>query len=430
MNDSIIEDLMDGLTPEELDILLEGITLEEISKEDIEAKKIKREVFKNIGRNKKRKTGKFKIAAVIIGVALLFGISPYGQDVIAQSLKKLYFVPGSGLIESKYEGDTYILKNPVKTKIGGQDILIKSIISNKKWIQINIFGYGENIDKEKILIKTIDGKEIKPYSFGGSANEERWKSSLGYENKGEECKYIQLFILGEKVENIELEKLEYKNSYNDVGSTSENGDTLIGANRFIYEGKSYVSFWSNKDTMGAKEWIDIYSKSDIRIRNSKGGEVSFDYSPYNTNGGKEFEIKEEINGKLEVEINSVDINYILDKPTKLRIPIPKEKEEVIINKDLTFHGIKEKATVTKVSNEDNKVSIYFNMEEGNRTIKEISLEGRSYGGEFNEKNNRLEVITIDKDNLTLKDKITGNINLAISRLTIKEKGKYRFFLDN
>lgn len=427
MKDTLLDELMDGLNEKELDELLASITIDNLEEQGINKEKIKENTMKSINKLEKRKfLSKGKIAVAALVALALIGVSPIGQKVMASIGEKLYFIEGRGLIKTSENQQIYVLKEPIEKNINGENILIRNIVSYGNSIEISVIGYGNHYDTGKnqvVSVKTKAGKELERSFSGGSANEERWKSTEGFNTK-EQFKELELFVLGEKIGDISLSPMNGKDSYGDIGDNKVNKDILIGGNSFNCVGKSFVSIWSNKDDQNSNPRVDIINKNDVEIKDSNNNLLSFDYSKYEQGTTREFQLEKVVKEPLTVTIKGVNLSYNFDKPIKVEVDIPKEGEEITLNKEVAFPGIDEKITFTKISKNHGEINLSMNPSTGDRTITDLMFS-RNYGGHTN-KENEIYTYSFEKEDLSTSENLFKKLKLEINRVNLYQKGSWEF----
>lgn len=428
MKDSILDELMDGLNEKELDELLEDITIGDLKEQDINKEKIKENTMKSINNLEKRKfLSKGKIAVAALVALALIGLSPIGEKVMASIGEKLYFIEGRGLVKTSENQQIYVLKEPIETKVNDENIMVRNIVSYGNSIEISVIGYGKQYDtgKSKVVsVKTKDGKELKRIFSGGGANEERWKSTEGF-STNEQLKEVELFVLGEKVGDITLNTLDGKDSYGDIGDNKVNKNILIGGNSFNCVGKSFVSIWSNKDDQNSNPRVDIINKNDVEIKDSNNNLLSFDYSKYEQGTTREFQLEKVVKEPLTVTIKGVNLSYNFDKPIKVEVDIPKEGEEITLNKEVAFPGLDEKIIFTKISKNHGEITLVMEPSKGDRTITDLMFSRKGYGGSTDREAEKY-TYRFKKEDLSTAENLSKKLKLEINRINLYQKGSWEF----
>lgn len=405
------------------------IPTEETPLSDLELKRIRKRTKRKVFRNRR----KYLIAALIF-FSFIFLISPLGTDVIAKIKEKLAFNPAYGIISVEEDKDLYILKKPFTVSINDKDMLVKSISNNGEGLSIQIIGYGNSIEAKEIIsniaIKLENG-EIKRYdSHGFGLSGDRIVIELWMDIRGIEAKNFVLMYEDSSLKEISLDKAEYKYDYDDIGGNTINNGILIGGTSYYIEGKRYFRLWSDVSPLLSKDYNVRIGHIEIKeVRDENGNLLTFE--PSNEGTGNEYKILDDYSGKINIKIEEVDLNYILNTPTKIKFKDPEKNGDYTLDKELTFEGIEDTVSITKIKKEENNIVICLdisNSASNDRLIYLMRDTSRS-GSAMGDRENMIGDIDIDYEDLNLYEKLTGNISININELDVLQKGSWEFTIE-
>ena len=275
------KDIYEVLNDIEFDITSEI----EIPMDDIQKKKLKKQLKSSVRSTKMSKRLKIAIVASLAVVFML--VSPMGRDVVAKIKEALFFNPGLGLVSTNEE--VYVLKEPIATKIDGKETLIKSVISKENEVSIGIWiEYSSdsskieekkyiNSLKDKLSIRLPNGELVKTemYSIGSGGIRSSFNQS--YKTEGI-VKEFTLVSDNKDIISISLVEGDKLYKYSDVGGNSKDSGIMIGGNKYTFEGDTYISLW-NKEDINIQSNI-FYPKDYFSILDDKGKTYNVDPSTY------------------------------------------------------------------------------------------------------------------------------------------------------
>ena len=410
---------------------------EEMELTDIEKIKLKK------GMRKKMKINKGIISKRIISVAIIaliivsFGISPWGKAVIAEIKEKLIFTPSIGLINGEGNKNLYVMEEPKRVNINGNEIRLKSIENYGKYIRVHFdetpWDEIEDI-KNNIKLKTKNNKIIELdemlNGMGNSNIAGLWHLFIGFDQGEELITEFDLYYKDEKLTSIILKKVEVLNGYDEVGGNATDKDIMIGATSYYVEGKRHFKIWSDIDSLEIANYrLSILDIKDIEVRDNENNILEIQGA--NDGSGRGYELLTDYTGPLNISIKRISIEYTMKNLPKLSLEIPKEGESIELNKEVLFEEIDEKIIVTSIKNQDNDIIINFKFsknKEKNRYIYMVRQGFRSSGGMGN-----MELligdVNIDVENLTLSEKLTGKVKLNLNKIDMMQEGEWGFIIE-
>ena len=403
--------------------------IEETPLNNVELKRIRKSIKKRVFSNRK----KYLIAALIF-FSFIFVISPLGSDVIAKIKEKLAFNPAYGIISVEDDKDLYMLKEPLTVSINNKDMLVKSIDNNGEGLFIQIIGEVYPVEAEEIIydigIKLENG-EIKRYdSYGFGSSGSRTVMELWMDIRGIDAKDFALMYKDNVLKEISLDKAEYKYKYDDIGGNTTNKGILIGGNSYYIEGERYFRLWNDESSLLSRDYNASMGHIEIKeVRDENGNLLNFE--PSNEGTGREYKILDNYSGKINIKIEEVDLNYTLITPTKITFKDPEKNGDYLLNKDLTFKGIEDKVKITEIKKIKNDIVICFDISNNtsdDRLIYLFNDTSRPSSG-MGDRENMIAEIHLDYDDLTLYEKLTGNIRVNIDQLDVLQKGSWEFTIE-
>ncbi|MFQ9978592.1 hypothetical protein [Clostridium cadaveris] len=428
------KDIYELLNDVEFDVSDEA----EVVMNDIEKKKLKKRVKSSIqkykkvnGWSRKQKITVAMIAFVILGTL----ISPKGREVIAAIKNKLFFNAGAGLVSTTEE--LYVLNEPISVKSEKEEIIIKSVIAKEKSIQVgvwvnrtgNINLTKEEYDKKEryeIYIKTLGGETIKPTGGAEGGGGEYSFITTSFQTE-ELLKEFTLVFNGHETD-IKLVKADEKNSYDEVGGNNTDKDILIGANKYHLQSNTYITFWSDEETKQNGAHYIGYNKENINvIGNNSSKNYQLQPSPFD-GSGKEFYVGKDVKEPLQINISEIILDYRLKNPVNLKIPIPKKGETIEINKDIFIEDLNEKALLKSIEGTKGRIELTVDISKYRKkdtiiSIMSIGRKGWAIGAGPNDTEIKMGV---DYEDLSVKEKLIGKLDMKIVNITIIRNGNWKF----
>lgn len=407
----------------DLDDIVE-IELDEISKKRVN-KKIKKRIKKNFNKNNK------VIASTIVAASLFLAfISPLGQEVIAGIKEKFFFAPGVGITN---DANAKVLIVPVNFKNEEGNFLIKGAISSNRNLDLELWileQFRELDIKNDVKIKLPNNevREIDNYGIGGDSIRKCLKAS--FNNIDNNIAFFELLINDKSIGKIYLDNIK-ENKDIDNNKIVIDDKTLISAVTYKVKDKTYIEFIGGEDfNLNNIRYTEL-NKENIKITDSKGKKIKFDYSDISGNG-KEFVINDNYEGDLLVEIDKLDINYTLKSNKKIKINIPKKGEKVEINKVISIDELDEKILLKSIAREDNKLEIKFDIDKYSKENSMLVImrgTGSIYYGSIGaSEEDKSIIINIDTKDINLIDKLAGTFNFEINGIQLRKYGNWRLKL--
>lgn len=401
----------------------------EIELDEILKKRINKNVKKRIKRSFSKRN---KVIASTIATASLFFIviSPLGQEVIAEIKEKLFFVPGIGVTN---DANAKVLIVPVNFKSEKGNFLIKGAISNNKKLDLELWileGFSEyNLERDiKIKLPNNEVRVIDNYGIGSDGGKKCLRAS--FNNIDSNIDFFELLIGDETIGKINLGNIKENKSIGE-NEVLIDDKTLISAVTYEFENQTYIDFIGGEDFNLNNVGYTEFNKEHMKITDSKGKNINFDYSNISGNG-KEFLIKDSYDGNLLVEIDELDINYILKNNKKIKINIPKDGESVEINEVINIEELDEKILLKSVNREGNNLNLKFDVDKYGKEDNMIAIMRGTgtipHGTIGASEEDKSIIINIDINDVNLIDKLAGTFNFEINSIQLRKYGKWKLKL--
>ncbi|WP_288222209.1 hypothetical protein [uncultured Clostridium sp.] len=405
------------------------IPTEEIPLSEVEVKRIKKNIRDKVFNNKR----KYLIVAIIF-LSFIFAISPLGKDVIAMLKEKLVFNPSYGIISLEEDKDLYTLKDPFTVSINNNNMLVKSIVNNGEELFIQIIGDVYSIEAKEItsnIAVKLNNEEIKNCdSYGIHTGGGKAVIEIGIDMRGIKAEDLVLMYKDIELKKVTLEKPDYKYDYNEIGGNSTNKEILIGGTSYYIEGKRYFKLWSDTSSLISKGYnVNVGGINIKEITDEKGNFLNFESS--NEGSGREYKILDNYNGKINITVDEVDLQYDLNTPTRITFKDPKKNGDYTLDKELTFAGIEDKISITEIKKEKNDVVVCVNLLNNNSNDRLIYLimDSSRTGSSMSDREKMIGEIDIDYKDLSIYEKLTGNIKMNIDKLDVLQKGSWEFTIE-
>lgn len=424
------KDIYEVLNDIEFDITSEI----EIPMDDIQKKKLKKQLKSSVRSTKMSKRLKIAIVASLAVVFML--VSPMGRDVVAKIKEALFFNPGLGLVSTNEE--VYVLKEPIATKIDGKETLIKSVISKENEVSIGIWiEYSSdsskieekkyiNSLKDKLSIRLPNGELVKTemYSIGSGGIRSSFNQS--YKTEGI-VKEFTLVSDNKDIISISLVEGDKLYKYSDVGGNSKDSGIMIGGNKYTFEGDTYISLW-NKEDINIQSNI-FYPKDYFSILDDKGKTYNVDPSTY-SGQGNEFVIDGEVRSNLNININRVEVDYNLVNMPKIKVKIPEKGETIEINKEIYLEDIDEKILLKSIKGTEESVELYFDVKKFKKEDSQIFLLNASFRnhGCIGSADGSPIIMNFDYEDLKLSERITGRLGFELGGVDLYKVGNWNFII--
>ena len=422
------KDIYEVLNDIEFDITSEI----EIPMDDIQKKKLKKQLKSSVRSTKMSKRLKIAIVASLAVVFML--VSPMGRDVVAKIKEALFFNPGLGLVSTNEE--VYVLKEPIATKIDGKETLIKSVISKENEVSIGIWiEYSSdsskieekkyiNSLKDKLSIRLPNGELVKTemYSIGSGGIRSSFNQS--YKTEGI-VKEFTLVSDNKDIISISLVEGDKLYKYSDVGGNSKDSGIMIGGNKYTFEGDTYISLW-NKEDINIQSNI-FYPKDYFSILDDKGKTYNVDPSTY-SGQRNEFVIDGEVRSNLNININRVEVDYNLVNMPKIKVKIPEKGETIEINKEIYLEDIDEKILLKSIKGTEESVELYFDVKKFKKEDSQIFLLNASFRNHscIGSADGSPIIMNFDYEDLKLSERITGRLGFELGGVDLYKVGNWNF----
>lgn len=407
----------------------DSIDLTEVKKEKIQLNQEK------LGK-KKKSMKKYKMAAVIAILAILIGISPLGKEVIAQIAEKLIFTPSQGIIKQQEGKELYMLEEPVRINIDDNSALVKSITNDGDNIYVEMWfnqdSEGEGIEYQREIInnlklKTSDGNM---YDVGLTSFASGGYAGFSFQQGESLITGFKLHYKDKDIGEFNLKKVDFKNSYDEIGGNAIDKEVLLGATSYYEEGERYFKIWSNIDYQQLEDYtVNLDTIGKVEVKDEKGNLLSIESA--NDGTGRAFKILDNYKGKLYIKIKDIDINYVLKEGGKLDIKIPKNGETSEINEDLKVKGIQDSIKAASITNKGGEYTIHFdfsNNYDESRTIFMVRENFRT-GGAMGDVENEQGEVYLDNEDLSFKESFLRKIYMDVDNILVHQEGDWQFIVE-
>ena len=314
--------------------------------------------------------------------------------------------------------------------------MIKSVISKENEVSIGIWiEYDFNnskIEEEKYInslkdkfsIRLPNGELVKTemYSIGSGGIRSSFNQS--YKTEGM-VKEFTLVSDNKDVISISLVEGDKLYKYSDVGGNSKDSGIMIGGNKYIFEGDTYISLWNNED-INIQSNI-FYPKDYFSISDDKGKTYNVNSSTY-SGQGNEFVIDGEVRSNLNININRVEVDYNLVNMPKIKVKIPKKGETIEINKEIYLEDIDEKILLKSIKGTEESVELYFDVNKFKKEDSQIVLLNASFRnhGCIGSADGSPIIMNFDYEDLKLSEKITGRLDFELGGVDLYKIGDWNF----
>ncbi|WP_346938710.1 hypothetical protein [uncultured Clostridium sp.] len=406
-----------------------SIDLTEVKKEKIQLNQEK-------PGKRKKSMKKYKVAAVVAILAILIGISPLGKEVIAQIAEKLIFSPSQGIIKQQEGKELYMLEEPVRINIDDNSALVKSITNDGDNIYVEMWfnqdSEGEGIEYQREIInnlklKTSDGNM---YNVGLTSFASGGYAGFSFQQGESLITDFKLHYKDKDIGEFSLKKVDFKNSYDEIGGNVIDKEVLLGATSYYEEGERYFKIWSNIDYQQLEDYtINLDTIGKVEVKDEKGNLLSIENA--NDGTGRAFKIIDNYKGKPYIKIKDIDINYKLTEGAKIAIKIPKNGETIEINEELKLKGIKDRIKATTITNKAGEYTIHFdfsNNYDESRTIFMVRQDFRT-GGAMGDVENEQGEVYLDNEDLSFKERFLRKIYMDVDNILVHQEGDWQFIVE-
>lgn len=411
-----------------------SIDLTEVKKEKSEEEKIKLNQEKS-GKMKKSMK-KYKVAAVVAILALLIGMSPLGKEVIAQIAEKLIFTPSQGIIKQEADKELYMLEEPVRINIDDSSALVKSITNDGANIYVEMWFKQEAEDEgigyqreiiNNLKLKTSNGNM---YNVGLTSFASGGYAGFTFQQDEGLITDFKLHYKDKDIGEFKLKKVDFKNSYDEIGGNAIDKEVLLGATSYYEEGERYFKIWSNIDYKQHEDYtINLDNIGKVEVRDEEDNLLSIESA--NDGTGRAFKILDAYKGNLKIKIRDIDINYVLKEGGKIAIKIPKNGETSEINEELKLKGLQDSIKASTITNKAGEYTIHFdfsNNYDESRTIFMVRQDFRT-GGAMGDMENQQGEVYLDNEDLSVKERFLRKIYMDVDNILVHQEGNWQFIVE-
>lgn len=412
----------------------DSIDLTEVNKGKSKEEKIQFNQEKNGKMQKSMK--KYKVAVVVAILALLIGMSPLGKEVIAQIAEKLIFTPSQGIIKQQADKELYMLEEPVRINIDDSSALVKSIANDGENIYVEMWfnqdAEAEGIGDQREIInnlklKTSDGNM---YNVGLTSFASGGYAGFTFQQGEGLITDFKLHYKDKDIGEFNLKKVDFKNSYDEIGGNAIDKEVLLGATSYYEEGERYFKIWSNIDYKQREDYtISLDTIGKVEVRDEEGTLLSIENA--NDGTGRAFKVLDPYKGKLDIKIKDIDINYVLNEGGKLAIKIPKKGETFEINEDLKLKGLQDSIKAASITNKGGEYTIHFdfrNNYDESRTIFMVRENFRT-GGAMGDMENQQGEVYLDNEDLSITERFLRKIYMEVNNILVHQEGNWQFIVE-
>lgn len=421
--------------------------MSEIEKQRI-LKMTKERLNINNKKNTKRKF-KGKIVAAVIATLIIVGASPLGRDVLADVGRKLFFTPSYGVQEGEALGDIYTLKDPFRIDIDDQSYLIKSVMSSKNGISIELNDSNKNeldLEKEKSMeepsidkkiqlfkdelkISTKNGKLLSIDSISSANNSFYW---LYFPTNGEILQSFTLNFNDMKLADLSLSKVDFTEDTESLGGSSISSGFQVGATDYYQEGERYFKLWSTSEIEQNHQYQLLFfglGNDSMSVTDSDGNPLSFEKSQDGT--GKAYKLLSDYDGPINLSFNSISVQYIFNNPVKIKTVLPKDNETLVLDKTIYFQAVPDSIVLDSIYKTDNSYTLSFDCSKNEAKSRNIYMLGtymRSYSA-MGDTENQICELYINNEDMTLTEKALQVINLSIDKIEMNVDGNWHLTIE-
>jgi len=227
-----------------------------------------------------------------------------------------------------------------------------------------------------------------------------------------------------------LKKVDFKNSYDEIGGNAMDKEVLLGATSYYEEGERYFKIWSNIDYQQREDYtISLDTIGKVEVRDEKGTLLSIENA--NDGTGRAFKILDPYKGRLDIKIKDIDINYVLKEGGKLAIKIPKKGKISEINEDLKLKGLQDSIKASSITNKGGEYTIHFdfsNNYDESRTIFMVRENFRT-GGAMGDMENQQGEVYLDNEDLSITERFLRKIYIDINNILVHQEGNWQFIVE-
>jgi hypothetical protein len=435
-DDKDIFDFMYGLSEEDSMQLLEGIDFHKEELSDEQKIRIKSNVVKKldtIPRKKNSKLNKAFMAASVAALLIFTGFTPSGQKVVAEIVKKFYFIPGAGKVEESKGKELYVLSKPVKLSNNGRDIVVKSAVRDKNILLIGIEGnkYIGYEDFKTIFVTDDNGRSYDKPGSSLVISSDIWSGSLSFKSIPEDMNSFNIILPDKSKIHLTLSLAESFEDYAAMGPTAVKNNLGLTLVPMKEDDKLYFNLVEHPsqnrkvEAYGQQVDVDNYGKIDITLKDDLGRQYNLEYPKQYSMPLSEFYFMPKENAKnYTVEIPEVSLTYKINK--NINFPIPTEGE-LEVNKNFDINGFT--LTVKKISRTGDHIKVYVDTHYDNTKPENLSCvkveainseETMGYSWHIRRDNRTVEHFEFDVKPMN------KSINLKLSEFNTILKGPWKF----
>ncbi|MDP4089069.1 MAG: hypothetical protein Q8930_07345 [Bacillota bacterium] len=335
MKSNLMDELFQDLTPEEADIVFQGIDIEDYDIEKADKERVKAGVIEKLRDERSRKKRYIKkvseYRAIIAAACIAFIImSLLPENFLGITIGSI--IP-SNMYKQKsniYTEDISVSGEILTNRIGMYKIYVRPLIQMDKKViaAVTAVRMIDSTD-DTVNIKLSPGKVISLKDENGAELEQE-EESHGYDGKGNLASYeekkvfsnpngvaeLNVFIMGEKVGTAVLEKRQANSIKDEPGSIIGNIKAKSYINCYQIEGKTYFHILASASAAGTFPAAINIAAEDITVKDSTGAVLPFEQTGYGIQG--EYKLAREGVKPYTVNIGSIRIINSINR----RVEIP------------------------------------------------------------------------------------------------------------
>jgi hypothetical protein len=468
-------DIISELDETELNSLINNLdinsnleTLYEPSKESLE--RIKTTTYSKINQNTNddilkvtSKTKRFFSPKIIAATAALLAILilPFSKNVIAEINRFFKYIPGNNqVIESRVNGDVFVLKKSVKVNTENGYLELTSLVIDNEKSTISILARGresgiEDLTIPSVSLKLKNGQIIQIHGGGFAASDNReWSINLSTSDNKlkepfdyKEGDIIDAVIEFENKFNVtvpaKLEKANSYEAYKEIGPTSVKNDLSITAVPMFYDDRLNVNLLYSSPIQNSMENynpkyslisslyqpVTLTDKNNNRYKNFSVNNISDSITPflYELN----FDVTAKENNSYKLNIPYIKTTY--SNKISHKIKLPKVGKKIDFNNETIDLGdFKLKLLSTERKDKDNVIISVDTGYDYNKieSLSDIQLYGNkkndydSWAGEYYSVSDKNPNLILKQWTIKLNHPNSSDFTLTIESFDTIKKGPW------
>lgn len=429
MSKRSIYDIFNDIDFDDIDINEEP--LDEIERQRIKNMMSERITIKEEKKDKKHIRPMYKVAAVIFIILSITVLSPIGREVMAEIKDKLFFSTSNGIIKSE-AASLYVLEEPLFIDLAGEKFKVSNVVNDGKYITLEMWRNHEEgilVDeyikglRDNLYVLTADGDKLTSEGYMAASG---GYFSFSFETEESGITDFKLCYEGGESVDIHLNKIDYVDNYDKIGPNAKDQNITIGVTEYYENGERFFKVWSNLDVEDFKDYmVTFYGPGEnLKVTDDEGDEVKLERVEDGT--GKAYKVLGNPSGQLHVNIESIEVQYRMSKPSKIQMKPPEDGETIEMEKEIDFKETGDRVYITSVENRDEEYIFSMDYSKNQDEARRIIMSGESFrsSGAMGDPENKCGELYIDKEDLSLKEKLLNKIDLSIGRIEMEIDGHW------